>query len=62
MIEHEKINKINKTEMLTNLIWTAFGIIGGISYYAKAEYWSCGIMFSIGILYAYKLIKLITRK
>jgi hypothetical protein len=59
MTEHEKTNK---TEILANLIWTAFGIIGGINYYSKAEYWICGIMFLIGILYAYKLIKSITGK
>tara|TARA_R110002049_G_scaffold169188_1_gene335748 strand:- start:780 stop:941 length:162 start_codon:yes stop_codon:yes gene_type:complete len=51
------MNKLNKTEMLTNILWTAFGIIGGIRYYSKAEYWICGIMFLIGILYAFKLLK-----
>jgi len=49
-------------EILTNILWTAFGIIGGISYYSKAEYWISGIMFLIGILYAYKLVKSISRK
>ena len=63
MTEHnEKTSKLNKTEILTNLLWTAFGIIGGISYYSKSEYWICGIMSLIGILYAYKLIKSIVRK
>jgi|TARA_R100001369_G_C3251450_1_gene156185 hypothetical protein len=56
------MNKLNKTEILTNLLWTAFGIIGGISYYSKAEYWICVVMFLIGILYGYKLIKSITEK
>ncbi|MCI2230509.1 hypothetical protein MC378_15140 [Polaribacter sp. MSW13] len=56
------MNKLNKTEILTNVLWTAFGIIGGISYYSKAEYWICGIMSLIGILYAYKLIKSIMGK
>jgi hypothetical protein len=51
------MNKLNKTEILTNLLWTAFGIIGGISYYSKAEYWICGIMSLIGVFYAYRLIK-----
>ena len=53
------MNKLNKTEILTNLLWT---VIGGISYYSKAEYWICGIMFLIGILYAYKLIKSVVEK
>jgi hypothetical protein len=48
---------VNKSEILTNLLWTAFGVIGGIDYYSKAEYLICGVMFLIGILYAYKLIK-----
>jgi hypothetical protein len=48
---------MNKIEILTNLSWTIFGIIGGIDYYSKAEYWICGLMFLIGILYCYKFIK-----
>lgn len=55
---NEKTTEFNKTEILTNLLWTEFGIIGGISYYSKSEYLICGIMVLIGILYAYKLIKL----
>ena len=63
MTEHNaKENKLNKSEILTNLLWTAFGIIGGIDYYSKAEYLICGIISLIGILYAYKLIKSIVIK
>ncbi len=58
MTEHnEKTNELNKSKILTNLLWTAFGIIGGINYYSKSEYWIFGIMSLIAILYAYKLIK-----
>lgn len=56
------MSKLNKTKILANLLWTVFGIIGGISYYSKAEYWICGIIFLIGILYAYKLIKSVVKK
>ena len=56
------MNKTNKTEIVTNLLWTTFGIIGGINYYSKSEYWICGVMFLIGILYCYKLIKQIFGK
>ena len=63
MTEHnEKKNKLNKTEIIANLLWTAFGIIGGINYYSKSEYLICGIMSLIGILYAYKLFKSIAGK
>jgi len=63
MTQHnEKVNELNKTEFLTNLFWTAFGIIGGISYYSKSEYLICGIMSLIGMLYAYKLNKSIAGK
>ena len=63
MTEHnEKMNKLNKIEILTNLLWTAFGVIGGIDYYSKTEYLICGIMSLIGILYAYKLVKSIVKK
>jgi hypothetical protein len=60
--QHEETNKLNKTEILTNLLWTAFGMIGGLSYYSKSEYLICGIMSLIAILYAYKLIKTLTGK
>lgn len=56
-----KIKKMNKSEIITNLLWTAFGIIGGLNYYSKEEYWICGILFLIAILYAYKLLKAILR-
>jgi len=56
------MKKLNKTEILTNFLWILFGIIGGISYYSKAEYWICGVMFLIGILYCYKLTKSIVGK
>ena len=56
------MNKLNKTEILTNVLWSVFGVIGGINYYSKAEYWICGIMFLIGILYSYKLVESISKK
>ena len=60
--QNEKKNKLNKGEILTNLLWTAFGVIGGIDYYSKSEYLICGIMSLIGILYAFKLFKSIVGK
>jgi hypothetical protein len=62
MTEHKKTNKLNKIEIIANLLWTAFGIIGGINYYSKKEYLICGIMTLLGILYSYKLIKSIMGK
>jgi hypothetical protein len=53
---------LNKSEILTNLLWTAFGVIGGMDYYSKSEYLICGIMSLIGILYACKLFKSIAGK
>ncbi len=55
-------NKLNKGEIVTNLLWMIFGLIGGIDYYSKSEYLICGIMSLIGILYCYKLIKSIMAK
>ena len=60
--DNEKKNKSNKSEILTHLLWTAFGIIGGLDYFSKAEYLISGIMFLIGILSAYKLFKAIVKK
>ena len=62
MKETRKNKKNDIIEILANVIWTFFGVFGGISYYSKAEYWICGIMFLIGILYSYKLIKSIMGK
>jgi len=42
MTEHnEKSTKLNKSEILNNLLWTAFGVIGGMDYYSKSEYLIC---------------------
>jgi len=30
MAEHGQHSKLNKTEIIANLLWIAFGIIGGI--------------------------------
>jgi hypothetical protein len=55
------MNKFLKSEILTNLLWTAFGIIGGLDYYSKEDYWICGVMFLIAILYALRLFKSIAK-
>ena len=62
MKETKKNRKKDKIEILANIIWTFFGIFGGINYYSKDEYLICGIMFLIGILYGYKSIKSIAGK
>ena len=42
---NEKEKKLkNKGEIITNLLWTLFGIITGLDYYSKEEYLICGIM------------------
>jgi uncharacterized membrane protein YuzA (DUF378 family) len=55
------MNKLLKSETLTNLMWTAFGIIGGLNYYSKQEYLIFGIMSLITILYAFKLFKSLSK-
>lgn len=60
--QKEKKTEFNKSEILTHLLWSAFGFIGGIDYYSKSEYLICGIMTLIGILSGYKLIKSLTKK
>ena len=62
MTEQAKDKKWDKAEILSNLLWTAFGIIGGLNYYSKEEYLICVMMSLIGVLYAYKLIKTIIKK
>tara|TARA_R110000787_G_scaffold7747_1_gene26028 strand:- start:3581 stop:3769 length:189 start_codon:yes stop_codon:yes gene_type:complete len=62
MTENKKNIKLNKTEIITNLLWTAFGIIGGIDYYSKSEYLICVMMSLIAVLYGFKLIKSFVRK
>ena len=60
--QNGKKNKLNKGEILTNLLWTAFGVIGGIDYYSKSEYLICEILSLIGTLYAFELFKSIVGK
>ena len=55
------MNKLLKSEILTNLLWTAFGIIGGLNYYSKGEYWIFGIMSLIAVFYALKLFKSLSK-
>ena len=55
------MNKLLKSEILTNLLWTVFGIIGGLNYYSKREYWIFGIMSLIAVLYALKLFKSLSK-
>jgi hypothetical protein len=55
------MNKLLKSEILTNLLWTAFGIIGGLNYYSKGEYWIFGIMSIIAVLYALRLFKSLSK-
>jgi hypothetical protein len=62
MKEPNKMKKNDKIEILANLIWTFFGIFGGINYYSKSEYLISGVMFLIAILYGYKLIIPLTKK
>lgn len=56
------MNKLLKSEIITNLLWIAFGIIAGINYYSKSEYWIFGIVLLIAIVHAYKLVKSVSEK
>jgi predicted branched-subunit amino acid permease len=49
MVEQEKTNKMNKSEILAYLLWAAFGIIGTLHYYSEKEYWISGIMALLGV-------------
>lgn len=51
------MNKLLKSEMVTNILWALFGIIGGLSSYSKEEYLICSVMFLIGTLYAFKTLQ-----
>lgn len=46
-----------KLEILPIIFWIFFGVLNGLSYYWKGEYWISGIMFLLGILYLYSLYK-----
>ena len=49
--------KLNKNEILINTLWIVFFLINGINYYRNSEFLICFIMFSISIIYSYKLFK-----
>ena len=62
MPENKKGKKWNKSEIITDSLWVFFGVTAGINYYSKEEYIICGVVSLLGLLYAYKLIKSLTRK
>lgn len=51
-----KQKDIKTIDLLANLMWIFFGIIGGVVHYEKAEYIISGIMALIAVLYGYKLL------
>jgi hypothetical protein len=52
-----QMNKESKVELLINIVWTAFGILGGLDHYSKGDYLACGVLFLVGFLYSFKLFK-----
>jgi hypothetical protein len=53
------MKKLKKIEILANLLWIAFGVIGGLDYFSRKKYLVSGIMFLVAVLYTYKLGKYI---
>lgn len=51
------MKKFIRSETVKNLLWIAFGVIGGINYFSREEYWISGIHFLVAVLYAYNLGK-----
>lgn len=44
-------------DKLMNLLWTAFGIIGGLHYYNREEYAFSVILFLLGAAYGYRVVQ-----
>ena len=51
------MKKFLRSETVKNLLWVAFGLIGGINYFSREEYWISGILFLVAVLYAYNIGK-----
>ncbi|NJY62853.1 hypothetical protein HC174_08800 [Salinimicrobium sp. CDJ15-81-2] len=51
------MKKFFRSEKIKNLLWMFFGFFGGFSYFSKEQYWISGILFLVGILYTYELVK-----
>ena len=50
------MKKILNIELLSNLLWTVFGLMSGFQFYNKEEYLAAILLFVIGLLYLYRLI------
>ena len=48
------MKKILNSSVITNLLWTIFGIIGGLNFYSKEEYFISTFMGLFSLLYGYK--------
>jgi hypothetical protein len=49
--------KLNKNEIIIDILWITFGIIGGINYHRQSEYLIFVIMILLSIFYSFKLFK-----
>jgi len=49
------MRKILDSEIVSNLLWSAFGCISGTDYYSKRNYWVSSILFLIGVVYLARL-------
>ena len=56
------MKKILKSEILINLLWSAFGFITSFKYYKEQDYLAAGLLGLIGIAYLYRLLSAIISK
>ncbi|SDF51741.1 hypothetical protein SAMN04487992_12029 [Cellulophaga baltica] len=56
------MNKFLKGNIYTDILWLIIGIAGGVYYYTKNSYWSCGIFLFVAFLYIIKLFTSSSKK
>ncbi len=60
VINSSKINRMDKlfkSNIYTDIVWLLIGVIGGIYYFSKNRYWICAIFSVLALLYIAKIIR-----
>jgi len=50
------MEKLLKGNIYTDMLWLIIGVTGGIYFYTKCSYWTCGIFILLAVLYLLKVL------
>lgn len=56
------MEKLLKGNIYTDVLWLIMGVVGGIYFYTKSSYWTCGIFILLAVLYLLKMLSRSVKK